>query len=70
MKSVTVYTLGDIARKCHCPLWAVRRVFTRGLLPEPPRVGSYRVVAELDLPAVVAALRTAGYLPADSPALA
>lgn len=63
MKPVTAYTLGDLARKLRCPVWAVRRVFTRGLLPEPTRLGPYRVVAAADVPAVEAALRSAGYLP-------
>ncbi len=64
MKPVRVHTLGDLARRFDCPVWAVRRVFERGLLPEPPRAGPYRVVTEPDLPVIEAALRAAGYLPA------
>lgn len=67
MKHVGVHTLGDLARRYNLPLWAIRRVFERGLVPEPPRVGPFRVVAEADVPAVEAALRTAGYLSAESP---
>lgn len=69
MKHVGVHTLGDLSRRFNCPLWAVRRVFERGLVAEPPRVGAFRVVADEDVPAVEAALRSAGYLPV-APALA
>ncbi len=57
-------TLGAVAKRFGCRQWQVRRLFERGLLPEPPRVGAYRVIAEADLPAVEDALRRAGYLPA------
>lgn len=70
MNPIRVHTLGDLARRFTCPVWAIRRLYERGLLPEPPRVGPYRVVAERDVPAVEAALRSAGYLPPASPALA
>ena len=70
MMHIDVNTIGDLARRFGCPVWAIRRLFERGLLPEPPRVGPYRVVAEPDVPAVETALRAAGYLPAGSPALA
>jgi hypothetical protein len=59
-----VLSLGDISRHFDRPIWMIRRVFTRGFLPEPKRVGVYRVVRAKDLPAVEAALRRAGYLPA------
>jgi hypothetical protein len=44
--------------------WMVRRLFERGILPEPPRLGCYRVIHAGDLPEVEAALRKCGYLPA------
>ena len=56
-------TLGDLARENKIPIWKVRRLFERGLLPEPPRIGRYRVVPTEDIPKVVKALRDAGYLP-------
>ncbi len=56
-------TLGDVARHVGCRPWQVRRLYERGLLPEPPRVGPYRVVHPRDLAAVTAALHDAGYLP-------
>lgn len=45
--------------------WQVRRLFERGLLPEPPRVGAYRVIDSRDLPKVREALVRAGYLPVE-----
>ena len=56
------WTLGDIARLYDRPVWMVRRLYERGLLPEPPRVGGYRVVPLADVPLVEAAMRRAGYL--------
>jgi hypothetical protein len=56
-------TVGAVARRYGIPPWMVRRVYERGLLPEPPRVGAYRVVPVDDLPRLEAALRGAGYLP-------
>jgi hypothetical protein len=41
-------------------------LFERGLLPQPPRVGAYRVIAATQLPLVQDALRQAGYLPLES----
>ncbi len=64
MTVTRVLTLGDVARHYGCPVWAVRRLYERGLLPEPARVGVYRVAAEADLPAIGAALADAGYLTA------
>jgi hypothetical protein len=55
-------TTGQIARHFGCLPWQVRRVFERGLLPEPQRIGAYRVVEAADLPKIEQALRTAGYL--------
>ncbi len=43
--------------------WQVRRLFERGILPPAERIASYRVIAEGDLPKIIEALRTAGYLP-------
>jgi hypothetical protein len=40
----------------------VRRVYERGLLPEPLRIGRYRVITEADAPAVEGAMRRCGYL--------
>ena len=62
-------TIGDAARriadKTQHPIdpWQIRRVITRGLLPEPDRVGAFRIFYDDDLPAIETALRDAGYLP-------
>jgi hypothetical protein len=61
-------TLGDIARRLGIPAWQVRRVFERGLLPEPARLGRWRVVYPDQIPALEAALTEAGYLPAEEAA--
>jgi hypothetical protein len=59
-------TLGAVARRFDLPLWKVRRLFERHLLPEPARAGNYRVIDVDDLPGVENALREAGYLPDDA----
>jgi DNA-binding transcriptional MerR regulator len=56
------YTLGQVARHFGVQLWQVRRLYERRLLPEPPRVGTYRIIEPRDLERVGAALRRAGYL--------
>jgi hypothetical protein len=55
-------SIGQAAARFDVPLWKVRRLFERGLLPEPERIGVYRLLDEADLPAVEAALLRAGYL--------
>jgi hypothetical protein len=55
-------TTAEAARRLRVPEWTVARLFTRGLLPEPARVGRFRVIAEGDLPNVREALEEAGYL--------
>jgi hypothetical protein len=59
--------LGAIAKRYGLPVWKIRRLFERGLLPEPARVGAYRVIPAADLSRVESALRKAGYLPAGGP---
>ncbi len=63
MNDPHVLTLGVVARRLGCQLWQVRRLFERGILPEPTRVGTYRVVRATDLPVIARALRSVGYLP-------
>jgi hypothetical protein len=62
MPESPVMTLGEIAKRYGCTQGQVRKVFTRGFLPEPPRAGPYRVVPRGQLGQVEAALRKAGYL--------
>ncbi len=62
MPSPPVLTMGQIARRYGCTQRQVRTLFTRGLLPEPARVGAYRVVPVEQLDLVEAAMRKAGYI--------
>ena len=55
-------TTGAAARRLGAPEWAVARVYARGLLPEPPRLGHFRIIREDQLPALRAALVEAAYL--------
>ncbi len=55
-------SLADVARELSAPPWAVRKLFERELLPEPPRVGRLRVFYASDLPVIRRALVKAGYL--------
>lgn len=64
MSDPSYLTLGAAARRLGCRVWQIRRLFERGLLPEPPRIGAFRVLPADRLPAVEQALRAAGYLPA------
>jgi len=57
--------LGDVAARLGCREWQLRRLFERGLVPEPARAGRGRVFTEADLPALRSALVNAGYLPSD-----
>jgi hypothetical protein len=58
-----VLAIGAVARHFGLPPWKIRRLFERGFLPEPRRVGAYRVIPARDLPKIEAALRRAAYLP-------
>ena len=55
-------TLGAVAKLYGVRLWQVRRLYERGILPEPERVARYRVVPRDDLPRIEATLRACGYL--------
>jgi hypothetical protein len=64
MNTAPPFTLGKAASRLGCQAWQIRRLFERGILPEPGRVGAYRVIPERDLPKIKAALIEAGYLKA------
>jgi hypothetical protein len=59
---VRAYTLGAVAKRYGVRLWQVRRLYERRILPEPARLGLYRVVTDADLPTIHRALIAAGYL--------
>lgn len=62
MNASDLMTLGEVADHFGVQVWRVRRLFDRGLYPEPDRVGQSRVIPAKDLPKVEAALKEAGYL--------
>lgn len=66
MSESPYWTVGAVARRFGCQPWQIRRLFERGLLPQAPRVGAYRVISSTDLPRVEEALRQAGYLAQES----
>jgi hypothetical protein len=53
-------SISDAAAALGVPAWQVRILFKGGTLPEPPRVGPYRVLFASDLPAIRAALEKQG----------
>lgn len=55
-------TIGEAAERIGIRQWKLGRLYERGLLPRPPKLGPYRVVRESDLPAIVEAARKVGYL--------
>jgi DNA-binding transcriptional MerR regulator len=55
-------SLSEVANHFSVPAWKLRRLFTSGLIPNPPRVGHYRAFVFEQLPIVRAALESAGYL--------
>jgi len=61
-------TVGEAADRCGVQCWRLRRLFERGLLDEPERVGHARLIPEGDMPRVRAALEAAGYLKGAAPA--
>lgn len=54
--------IGGVAQRFGLPVRSIRRLFERGLLPEPGRVGPHRIFFEDDLPRIERALLAAGYL--------
>jgi hypothetical protein len=70
MTTIDLLTLGAAAKRLGCEAWQIRRVFTRRLLPEPGRIGAYRVIHERDLPALKAALIKLGYVTDDEKGVA
>lgn len=55
-------SIGQIALKLHVFPWKIRRLFETGKLPEPERIGNYRLFTEADIPRIKKALEEAGYL--------
>jgi hypothetical protein len=71
-KPTVVYSLGALCNMLGLQSWTLRRgldrAAARGLLSPASRAGNgWRMVADLDVPAVVAALRELGYQVQDAP---
>jgi hypothetical protein len=62
MAKTGVLTTGEAAERLGVPTWALRRLYERGLLPEPGRMGLYRAVPIADLPMLREKLLEYGYL--------
>jgi hypothetical protein len=56
---------GDAARAIGVRDWQLTRLFRRGLVSEPARVGRFRIIRAADLPRLREAAVRAGYLTAD-----
>ncbi len=64
MHTVPYVTLGALAKQYPgLQVWQIRRLYERGILPEPPRVAGLRIIPLEDVPQTVAALKQTGYLP-------
>lgn len=62
--TVSYLALGDLAKRYPgLQVWQIRRLYERGILPEPPRIAGMRVIPVEDVLKTVVALRKAGYLP-------
>lgn len=59
------YSIGDLADSLSVQSWRIARCFEDETLPEPPRVGGRRLIAESEVPEIVCALRQRGWLPRD-----
>lgn len=64
-----VFTTGALAEALGIAPWCIRRVVQRGLVPSVHRLraGGYCIWSEANVAEAVAALKQAGYLPADAP---
>ena len=63
MHVVPYLTLGALAKRYPgLQVWQIRRLYERGILPEPPRVAGLRIIPIEDVAKTVAALQRAGYL--------
>jgi DNA-binding transcriptional MerR regulator len=54
-------TVGEAAQQLGCREWQLRSLFNRGRLPEPERIGRFRLIDSADLPKIRQALVDAGY---------
>lgn len=55
---------GDVADLIGIQTWRLQHLFKRGMIPEPRRLGRFRVFRAADVPAIKRAAIAAGYLSA------
>jgi hypothetical protein len=68
--SQTHFSAGELGDLLGVQSWRIARCFELGLVPEPPRVGGRRLIAQSLVPDIVAALRERGWLPSHEEATA
>lgn len=64
------YTTRELAELLGTDAWRIRRLFTTGDLPEPPRFSGRRAIPREMIADVAAALRDRGWAPTMTPAAA
>jgi len=57
------YSTGEVAAILHQPRWHILRLFENGNVPEPGRLAGKRAIPAEQLPVIVEALKTRGWLP-------
>ena len=57
-------TILGLAKELGVPDYTIRRLYSNGILPEPPRAGTYRLIYPDDVPKIRECLVKAGHLPA------
>ncbi|MDA0240701.1 MAG: hypothetical protein O2955_06320 [Planctomycetota bacterium] len=60
-----MHTTKDVAKMHGIETWRVRRLFEDGTLPEPPKLGAYRMIPDEMIPAIREALERRGWLRGD-----
>jgi hypothetical protein len=57
------FSTQDVARLLGVQRWQIQRIYENGVLPEPQRFAGKRMISGTDLPPLIDALRTRGFLP-------
>lgn len=59
----TIFTTREVAELLGTAEWKIRRLFEDGTLPEPGRFAGKRVITRDQLPTILDALRSRGWVP-------
>lgn len=62
MSKNEILTTADVAKELGVHQWQVRRLFSDGNLPEPPKVRGYRVIQRKEIGKIRKALVARGFL--------